>query len=191
MRIPTPNCSRRLLFATALLLAAGCASAPADREPASGDVLYAPLNLRFGPTFEDLVRVAVRPARSGDFAVGYSQPVDKLSLVLHLYPRPVAEPEQHFKSTLSALQSEHAGARVEVAGRAVIDLGRGKIPGFVGLVRFAEDGAETASILWIIPAGERFVELCTSIPHDGTEKSLRRARDVSTRFLASLPLAAQ
>jgi hypothetical protein len=190
MRILAPNCSTRLLFAAALL-AAGCASAPAAGEPTSGEVLYAPLNLRFAPTFEDLVRVEARPARSGDFAVGYRQPAEQLSLVLQLYPRLGAEPEQHFETTLAALQSEHAGARIEAAGRALIDLGRGKIPGFVGLVVFAENGAETASILWLIPAGERFVELRTSIPHDATETPLRRARGVSTRFLASLPLAAQ
>ena len=189
----------KLALAAALAFA-GCASVPAGwRAEPSGEVTYLPLNLRFPERFEDLERVGVLTfdGQGQNVAVGYSKEAEKLALTLYFYLRPQGEtPEDHFKATLKTIVDAHPGARVEFANFSNLRIGDRdrKVPGFIALMLFKDEGTDVGSYLWIIPAGDRFVKLRTSIRRgrdpETDKQILTRAALVSQRLLGTLPLAA-
>jgi hypothetical protein len=87
-------------------------------------------------------------------------------LNFYVYPASyggVPDPPTHFRGVVGDVLSTHPGAKVERAVQGAFPLGPRQVEGFVAYVRWFEPENEVGSFVVLLPDGDRFVKVRTSV----------------------------
>jgi hypothetical protein len=99
-------------------------------------------------------------------SVPYLCPESGVWLTLYLYPASyggVPDPPTHFRGVVGDALSAHAGAKVERAVQGTFPLGPRDVEGFAAFLRWFEPEHEVGSFVVLVPDGDRFVKVRTSV----------------------------
>lgn len=175
---------KRIACAVLLLVLTACATpprtGPGSADPGEGlprgwstdrataEFVHAATGFRFAPMRGDCLRTQPHnyDATGENTSVGYNCPQSGAWLTFYVYPTAyggLPEPERHFRAVVGDALSAHPGSQVERAAQTSLPLGARVLPAFAAQVRWFEDEREVGSFVVLVPDGERFVKVRSSV----------------------------
>lgn len=128
-------------------------------------------------------------ATGDNTSIGYSCPQSGAWLTLYVYPTSLGglpDPPQHFRGVVGDALSANPGAKVERAVQGPVPLGSREWPGFIAYLRWFEAEREVGSFVVLVPYGDRFVKVRTSIGLGVADENLDIAWRLTNQVLSSL-----
>ncbi len=120
-------------------------------------------------------------------SVDYKREDGQLRATVYLYPKDFGEtpdPREHFAASMSALIESYQEVRRETAIERALPLGRRERPGFVAFFRYRERSKQVGSLLFLVPVGERFVKVRTTVSIETGDEQLGEALGAGLELLS-------
>lgn len=194
----------RVGLAALVLAIAACASPPrsgpgtADpgeglprgwrADAATGDFVHERTGYRFAPARGECRRGMPHDfdAEGDNTSVPYTCPSSGVWLTFYLYPASyggVPDPPTHFRGVVGDALAAHDGAKVERAAQGPFLLGARQVEGFVAFLRWFEPDHEVGSFVVLVPDGDRFVKVRTSVGLGVADEGIDAAWELTNQVL--------